>query len=165
MLCVHLPVANSSNVSRWGKLQGLEGLNALPHSRLLCKIFQHRPLSSSPLLLNPLILWDLTFKINMSVNATNVGLTRIKDSDKESEPRTKTRIKDQNRNQEAIRSSHILKWNPIWYGCIFLLITFCLQWKNDNIPCPRSITPWALSALFCLKPFVPIANATWAPIV
>ena len=155
MMCAHLPVANSSNVSRWGKLQGLEGLNALPHSRLLCKIFQHRPLSSSPLLLNPLNLWDLTFKINMSVNATNVGLTRIKDSDKESEPRTKIRIKDQNRNQEAIRSSHILKWNPIWYGCIFLLITFCLQWKMTTflvlvlLP-PEPSQPYFASNPLCL---------------
>ena len=157
MMCVHLPVANSSNVSRWGKLQGLEGLNALPHSRLLCKIFQHRPLSSSPLLLNPLILWDLTFKINMSVNATNVGLTRIKDSDKESEPRTKIRIKDQNRNQEAIRSSHILKWNPIWYGCIFLLITlnYFLLTKMTTFPVlvllpPESLQPYFASNPLCL---------------
>ena len=107
MMCVHLPVANSSNVSRWGEVARSRGTQRPPALQAsLQNLSTQSIIIVASLAFNPLIL---TFKINMSVNATNVGLTRIKDSDKESEPRTKIRIKDQNRNQEAIRSSHILK--------------------------------------------------------
>ena len=158
MMCVHLPVANSSNVSRWGEVARSRGTQRPPALQAsLQNLSTPSIIIVTSLAFNPLILWDLTFKINMSVNATNVGLTRIKDSDKESEPRTKIRIKDQNRNQEALRSYHILKWNPIWYGCIFLLITlnYFLLTKMTTFPVlvllpPESLQPYFASNPLCL---------------